>query len=99
MSKITFTVSKSRGERPPRQSVAIPDLLATRHTALRGQDLNLGFDKEQEKQGRRWEAKMLESRMEKAESSDALLVADEVVVTYPREFVEMQTSEGLHLVS
>lgn len=38
---------------PERQSVAETCLLATRHTALRGQDLYSGFDKEQEKQGRR----------------------------------------------
>ena len=38
---------------PERQSVVITCLLATRHTALRGQDLYSGFDKEQEKQGRR----------------------------------------------
>lgn len=38
---------------PARQSVADTCLLATRHTALRGQDLYLGSDKEQEKQGRR----------------------------------------------
>ena len=38
---------------PKRQSVAETCLLATRHTALRGQELYSGFDKEQEKQSRR----------------------------------------------
>lgn len=49
-----FYYVKIEGESDPeRPSVAITCLLATRHTALRGQDLYLGSDKEQEKQKRR----------------------------------------------
>lgn len=59
---------------PARQSVAATCLLATRHTALRGQDLYPGFGKEQENHGRRWQAKMSGIRKEKAESSEAPIV-------------------------
>ena len=65
---------KIKGESDPARPSVADNLieLATRHTALRGQELYLGADKEQENQNKNDKQKCQESQREKAKSSKVL---------------------------